>query len=129
VRQLFLGVISCCYLISVKRPERVRFHPPKARHSLTLQRVKGDTALNPVYGCLGINTSSSQPAHIARQLLPRTKLGSLSKRKYFYCPQVSTNCDGNSEIGKRTKNYPVSLHRARSDSNRRNSTCTCSIAS
>jgi len=50
-----------------KAPERVRFHPLKARHSLSLQRVKRDTAIIPVYGMLGIKTSSCQPAATTAQ--------------------------------------------------------------
>jgi len=86
-----------------------KFSPIKARNSLFLQRVKRDTALDPVYG----RRSSSQPAPIARRLLPRTKFDSLSLKKYYYCPQVSTNCDGNIGIEKRTNSSPVSLHRSR----------------
>ena len=64
-----------------KEPRACKVSPTK-RAALTIR----DTALNPVYGRLGIKTSSSRPVPIARRILPRTQLGSLRLKKILLLP-------------------------------------------
>lgn len=49
--------------------------------TLSLPRVKGDTALNPAKGRHGVKTDSSQPAPITKRHLSRQRFGSLWLRK------------------------------------------------
>jgi len=61
--------------------------PPTTGAALTIfTEGKEGHSPQPVYGKLGIKTSSSQPAPTARRLLPRTKLGSLRLKKILLLP-------------------------------------------
>ena len=91
---------------------------------------EGHSPLNPVYGRLGIKTSSSQPAPHREQTAVQNGTWLVrAKENTTIAPRCRQTVTGIEESGKKTNTPTLDLHRARSDSNRRNSSCARFIAS
>ena len=100
--------LRCRLLISAKRPERVSFHPLKARQSLSLERLKRDTAHSPVYGRFGIRDEqfSASPHRKATTAQNATWLVK-AKENITIAPRCRQIVTGIVEAGKEQKLPPL----------------------